>query len=160
MRTTQFFDFHRTYQWRVQDKDNSGSITTDEFLAIPEFAMNPLAPRIVRLFNSTATDVHPGKGKLTTSKEVSATPDAWTEIGFKQFVETLAVFSPRADRASKLACMLCLRERASGDTRFPGMHVFNTYGLPNFRPTDAFRVFDVGGRHKTVYFACTLGLGL
>lgn len=57
---------------------------------IPEFAMNPLAHRIVRVFDRTF-----GHG---------------SEVNFKDFVEVLAVFDPRATREDKLECILNIRK--------------------------------------------------
>jgi serine/threonine-protein phosphatase 2B regulatory subunit len=61
------------------DKDNSGTITTEEMLSIPELAMNPLAVRVISLF--TTYDEH---------------------INFKQFIQTLNVFSPKAPLEEKI----------------------------------------------------------
>jgi Ca2+-binding EF-hand superfamily protein len=64
------------------DKDNSGTITTEEMLSIPELAMNPLAVRVISLF--TSYDEH---------------------INFKQFIQTLSVFSPKAPLKDKIKRM-------------------------------------------------------
>jgi serine/threonine-protein phosphatase 2B regulatory subunit len=34
------------------DKDGSGTLTTDEFLSIPEFASNPLLERVIAIFDT------------------------------------------------------------------------------------------------------------
>lgn len=38
------------------DKDSSGWIGTDDFLSIPELAMNPLQKRIIKLFDQNDDD--------------------------------------------------------------------------------------------------------
>eukprot|EP01137_Pigoraptor_chileana_P025115 Opistho-2@94098 len=62
------------------DKDNTGTISMDEFLSIPELAMNPLASRVIAIFDQQQTD----------------------NVNFKQFVETLSVFRQDASRESKV----------------------------------------------------------
>ncbi|KAL6042124.1 Calcineurin subunit B type 1 [Balamuthia mandrillaris] len=63
------------------DKSSSGFISTDEFLSLPELAMNPLNPRVIALFQQE-------KGE--------------DKVNFKDFVQVLAVFSPKASRKDKL----------------------------------------------------------
>eukprot|EP00127_Corallochytrium_limacisporum_P001839 Clim_evm5s87 gene=Clim_evmTU5s87 len=62
------------------DTNNDRTISTEEFLAIPELAMNPLIPRIIQMFDLDGTD----------------------HVNFFQFVNTLAVFKPTTDREKKL----------------------------------------------------------
>ena len=64
------------------DRDDSGTISHDEFVAIPELAINPLCDRIVSVLDSEKTD----------------------EVNFKQFIQSLAVFSRKADRDEKIKC--------------------------------------------------------
>lgn len=56
-----------------------------EFLSVPELAMNPLSARVIAQFDSKKDD----------------------QVNFKQFLQTLSVFSPRGGRAAKLkgTCM-------------------------------------------------------
>lgn len=65
-------------RFRALDRGRKGYITADEFLAIPELSINPLAQRLVRHFES---------------------------VNFKEFVKLLAPFSSRATRDMKLASM-------------------------------------------------------
>eukprot|EP01121_Diplochlamys_sp_Union-15-3_P019076 TRINITY_DN7097_c0_g1_i2.p1 TRINITY_DN7097_c0_g1~~TRINITY_DN7097_c0_g1_i2.p1 ORF type:complete len:191 (-),score=43.37 TRINITY_DN7097_c0_g1_i2:6-539(-) len=62
------------------DKDNSGTISTDEFQSIPELAMNPLAPRIIAIFDTNKDD----------------------QVNFKQFVQRLSVFSSKGSKKDKM----------------------------------------------------------
>ncbi|KAJ3078450.1 Calcineurin subunit B type 2 [Quaeritorhiza haematococci] len=72
---------HKLYQrFRQLDKDNSGSISTEEMISIPELSMNPLSHRIVAVFDA----------------------DGRREISFKQFIQALSVFSKEAKREQKL----------------------------------------------------------
>ncbi|KAI8817384.1 uncharacterized protein EV422DRAFT_541598 [Fimicolochytrium jonesii] len=68
-------------RFRHLDKDNSGTISLEEMTAIPELAMNPLANRVVAVFDL----------------------DGRNEVNFKQFVAALSVFSKRAKREQKLS---------------------------------------------------------
>jgi serine/threonine-protein phosphatase 2B regulatory subunit len=52
------------------DKDNKGGISREEFLSIPELAMNPLSPRILSLFDTRHEDV----------------------VDFRNFIEILSIF--------------------------------------------------------------------
>lgn len=52
------------------DKKQSGRLTSDALMMIPELAMNPLAPRLTSIF---------------------------AEVNFRQFVELLSVFGKHAD---------------------------------------------------------------
>lgn len=60
----------------------TGTITSADFMSIPELAMNPLVSRIIGLFDTRHDD----------------------HINFEQFVTTLSVFSLRGDPKDKLRC--------------------------------------------------------
>ncbi|KAJ3267378.1 Calcineurin subunit B type 2 [Chytriomyces hyalinus] len=68
-------------RFRQLDKNKTGVITADEMIAIPEFAMNPLALRMIAVFDSEERG----------------------EINFRQFVGWLSVFAKGAGRDQKLA---------------------------------------------------------
>ncbi|XP_028776794.1 calcineurin subunit B isoform X2 [Neltuma alba] len=57
------------------DRNSSGFITADEFLSLPEFAVNPLSQRLLRLLDG---------------------------LNFKEFVAFLSAFSPRATLQHKI----------------------------------------------------------
>lgn len=65
-------------RFRSLDRGRKGYISADEFLAIPELSINPVAQRLVRLFEC---------------------------CNFKDFAKLLAALSPRATRDDKLAYM-------------------------------------------------------
>jgi len=62
------------------DKTNVGLLSPQDFLSIPEFAINPLGLRIIALFDEQRSD----------------------EINFKQFCKTLSLFRPEAPLRDKL----------------------------------------------------------
>ncbi|KAK4774219.1 hypothetical protein SAY87_029238 [Trapa incisa] len=57
------------------DRNGGGFILTDEFLTVPEFAVNPLSQRLLRMLNS---------------------------LNFKEFVAFLSAFSPRVPLQQKI----------------------------------------------------------
>eukprot|EP00002_Diphylleia_rotans_P002005 TRINITY_DN1120_c0_g1_i2.p1 TRINITY_DN1120_c0_g1~~TRINITY_DN1120_c0_g1_i2.p1 ORF type:complete len:188 (-),score=41.08 TRINITY_DN1120_c0_g1_i2:639-1202(-) len=74
-------EIHRLYRrFQRLDKDGSSTLSTDEFLSIPELAMNPLAMCVIARFDRNKTDA----------------------VTFKQFCQTLSVFSVKEDKQNKL----------------------------------------------------------
>eukprot|EP00697_Spironema_sp_BW2_P006710 gnl/Spiro4/20819_TR10136_c0_g1_i1.p1 gnl/Spiro4/20819_TR10136_c0_g1~~gnl/Spiro4/20819_TR10136_c0_g1_i1.p1 ORF type:complete len:196 (-),score=73.62 gnl/Spiro4/20819_TR10136_c0_g1_i1:94-630(-) len=74
-------EIRRLYKrFRKLDKDNSGTITTEEFMSIPELAMNPLVQRVISIFDQNRDD----------------------NVNFKEFISALSVFSSRGDKEEKL----------------------------------------------------------
>lgn len=65
-------------RFRTLDRGRKGYISGDEFLSIPELSINPIAQRIVRVFES---------------------------VNFKDFIRLLAPFSGKAPRDLKLKGM-------------------------------------------------------
>lgn len=63
------------------DKNGNGHLVKEDFMCIPELAINPLASRIINLFCSQSSEDNPDQ---TTSETVN----------FRQFVNTLARFRP------------------------------------------------------------------
>ncbi|KAL0080333.1 calcineurin subunit B [Phycomyces blakesleeanus] len=64
------------------DKDNSGSIDKEEFLAIPQIANNPLATRMIAIFDE----------------------DGGGDVDFHEFIKGLSAFSVRGNQREKLQC--------------------------------------------------------
>eukprot|EP00128_Syssomonas_multiformis_P012317 Colp12_sorted_trinity150504_noHs@36357 len=80
---------HNLYKRFQQiNKAGNGKITVSEFMAIPEFAMNPLAPRIIELFDDSSSD--------DENSEEGATVD------FDRFLHTLAALGPTYNEESKI----------------------------------------------------------
>lgn len=68
-------------RFRKIDKDNSGSLSTAEFMSLPELQQNPLVERVLAILD---TD---GNG----------------EIDFDEFIKGISLFSVKGDRSKKLA---------------------------------------------------------
>ena len=66
------------------DRDGSGSIDKDEFLQIPAIANNPLALRLIAIFDE----------------------DGGGTVDFQEFVAGLSAFSNQGSREEKLRCKL------------------------------------------------------
>lgn len=67
-------------RFKKLDRDGSGSITADEFLMIPELAVNPLRQRVIAIFD--------------TDKDET--------VNFKEFISALSVFSVKEEKRKKL----------------------------------------------------------
>ncbi|CAK9294364.1 unnamed protein product [Gordionus sp. m RMFG-2023] len=67
-------------RFKKLDLDNSGSLSVDEFMSLPELQQNPLVQRVIEIFD---TD---GNG----------------EVDFKEFIEGISQFSVKSDKESKL----------------------------------------------------------
>jgi len=67
-------------RFKKLDTDNSGTLTTDEFLSVPELASNPLLERVIAIFDTNKDD----------------------EIEFKEFISALATFSEKGNTEAKL----------------------------------------------------------
>jgi Ca2+-binding EF-hand superfamily protein len=69
-------------RFKKLDKDNSNSLTTNEFKEIPELASNPLLERVIAIFDTNKDD----------------------EIEFNEFINALATFSVKGNLEAKLKC--------------------------------------------------------
>eukprot|EP00029_Vermamoeba_vermiformis_P011509 TRINITY_DN6342_c0_g1_i1.p1 TRINITY_DN6342_c0_g1~~TRINITY_DN6342_c0_g1_i1.p1 ORF type:complete len:183 (+),score=79.34 TRINITY_DN6342_c0_g1_i1:84-632(+) len=69
---------HRRF--KKLDKDSSGTLTIDEFMSIPELAVNPLLERVISIFD--------------TNKD--------NEVEFKEFISALSIFSDKGNKEGKL----------------------------------------------------------
>jgi len=67
-------------RFRKLDLDNSGSLSIDEFMSLPELQQNPLVQRVIEIFDQD------GNG----------------ELDFKEFIEGVSQFSVKGDKLSKL----------------------------------------------------------
>lgn len=66
------------------DRDGDGSLDKDEFLQIPAIANNPLALRLIAIFDE----------------------DGGGTVDFQEFVKGLSAFSNQGSREEKLRCEL------------------------------------------------------
>lgn len=82
------------------DKDQSGRLSAEELLAIPEFASNPLASnRLVPIFLHEIDD-GPEPGLFRRGPRPAGTKD----VSFRGFIKFLSVFHARASIKEKLQC--------------------------------------------------------
>jgi Ca2+-binding EF-hand superfamily protein len=101
-----------------------GTLTTDEFLSIPEFASNPLLERVIAIFDTN---------KVRSSETLLLAPLAEAisrqdeEIEFKEFISALSIFSSKDNKEAKLKCML-------------SVCIMVLLGLS---PAVAFRIYDI-----------------
>merc|ERR1712048_1451942 len=67
-------------RFRKLDLDNSGSLSVDEFMSLPELQQNPLVQRVIEIFDQD------GNG----------------EVDFREFIEGVSQFSVKGDKSLKL----------------------------------------------------------
>ena len=70
----------RTEADRANAQDNSGTIERDEFLALPQVSTNPLATRMIAIFDE----------------------DGGGDVDFREFVSGLSAFSSKGNKEEKL----------------------------------------------------------
>ena len=67
------------------DTDNSGSLEKHEFLNLPQISSNPLAQRLLAVFDK----------------------DGSGDVDFREFLIGVSAFSSKGDKESKLKCSIC-----------------------------------------------------
>lgn len=67
-------------RFKKLDLDNSGSLSVEEFMSLPELQQNPLVQRVIDIFDED------GNG----------------EVDFKEFIQGVSQFSVKGDKESKL----------------------------------------------------------
>jgi Ca2+-binding EF-hand superfamily protein len=94
------------------DKDNNGSIDREEFLSIPQIANNPLASRMIAIFDE----------------------DGGGDVDFKEFIKGLSAFSAKGNQREKLECkyeqqrLMLIYELLPDTTLFPSCFQGVRYG--------------------------------
>ncbi|EFA78978.1 calcium-binding EF-hand domain-containing protein [Heterostelium album PN500] len=74
-------DIRRLYKrFKRLDKEEKGTVNVEDFSQIPELSMNPLLPRLIAIFDVNRNG----------------------QLNFAQFVNTLSVFHPNADKIDKI----------------------------------------------------------
>lgn len=77
------YELRRLYRrFKKLDRNGSGTLTADEFEAIPELSQNPLLSRLLAIFDKNKDE----------------------EIQFSEFVGTLATLSDKGSQDAKLRC--------------------------------------------------------
>lgn len=80
------YEIQRLYKRFLKlDKDGNGIIDKDEFLSIPQISSNPLASRIISIFDEDK------KG-----------------VDFKNFIQAISSFSTRGSKEQRLKCTIIL----------------------------------------------------
>jgi len=67
-------------RFKKLDLDNSGSLSVDEFMSLPELQQNPLVQRVIEIFDD----------------------DQNGEVDFKEFIQGVSQFSVKGDKDTKL----------------------------------------------------------
>lgn len=67
-------------RFKKLDLDNSGSLSVEEFMSLPELQQNPLVHRVISIFDT----------------------DQNGEVDFKEFIQGVSQFSVKGDKQSKL----------------------------------------------------------
>jgi len=67
-------------RFKMLDKDGSGTLTTEEFLSIPDLALNPLLERILQIFDKNGDN----------------------EVQFSEFISVLSTLSDKGTKEDKL----------------------------------------------------------
>lgn len=88
------------------DRDYSGTLSVEELLSVPEFAMNPLAPRIIEILNLDEQ-----------------------ELDFTNFARLLSIFHVNSKASDKLKCKPSHHPRDHGTHAAPVL--FRIYNLDN-----------------------------
>ena len=83
--------------------DGSGSIDREEFLQIPQIANNPLAGRMIAIFDEECVPSSPLIDLIVLAYQVFICSGGGT-VDFQEFVGGLSAFSSRGGRDEKLRC--------------------------------------------------------
>lgn len=74
------------------DKDGNGTIEKEEFLAVPQIASNPLAQRMIAIFDN----------------------DGSGDVDFTEFIAGLNAFSAKGNKEEKLKCKQYIKDPSHG----------------------------------------------
>jgi Ca2+-binding EF-hand superfamily protein len=110
--------------------DGSGSIDREEFLQIPQIATNPLASRMIAIFDEECVNV---SCMASYADKQTVCHSGGGTVDFQEFVGGLSAFSSRGGREEKLRCRAFIIQ---------SLFLVNDSELC-FCPTVAFKVYDV-----------------
>lgn len=115
-------EIHNLYdRFKRLDRDGSGSLSPEELLSIPEFAMNPLSSLILPVLIKYSSDpsltpsnslsnasINPSHSlqspNFSNNLNERLRPDSpiTDELSFREFVRIMSIFHPKATREEKL----------------------------------------------------------
>lgn len=85
-------------RFKKLDKDNSGTLTADEFLSVPELACNPLLERVIAIFDTNKDDEIEFKVRNHSlgTRHTNRSPSN------QEFIAALSTFSEKGNTEAKL----------------------------------------------------------
>jgi len=93
-------------RFRKLDLDNSGSLSIDEFMSLPELQQNPLVQRVIDIFDADGNGEVDFKGreKLFPPQNFTKFPNRLSlfVLVFIEFIQGVSQFSVKGDKESKL----------------------------------------------------------
>ena len=89
-------------RFRKLDLDNSGSLSVDEFMSLPELQQNPLVQRVIDIFDQDGNGEVDFKGGLFWKKAFSFCFLISQFIVLSEFIQGVSQFSVKGDKESKL----------------------------------------------------------
>lgn len=104
-------------RFKKLDLDNSGALSIDEFMSLPELQQNPLVQRVIDIFDAD------GNG----------------EVDFKEFIQGVSQFSVKGDKLSKLKFAFRIYDM-DNDGYISNGELFQVSGA-NYGPTDVARYY-------------------
>ncbi|KAK8392844.1 hypothetical protein O3P69_013106 [Scylla paramamosain] len=112
-------------RFRKLDLDNSGSLSVEEFMSLPELQQNPLVQRVIDIFDAD------GNG----------------EVDFKEFIQGMSQFSVKGDKESKMRFAFRIYDM-DNDGYISNGELFQMMVGNNLKDTQLQQIVD-----KTVLFA-------
>jgi Ca2+-binding EF-hand superfamily protein len=88
-------------RFRKLDLDNSGSLSIDEFMTLPELQQNPLVQRVIDIFDADGNGEVDFKGIYITQQWIVPTGCAQMRQ-ISEFIQGVSQFSVKGDKESKL----------------------------------------------------------
>ena len=89
-------------RFRKLDLDNSGSLSVDEFMSLPELQQNPLVQRVIDIFDQDGNGEVDFKGKEVILICLEDPIIFLIIILFTEFIQGVSQFSVKGDKESKL----------------------------------------------------------
>lgn len=92
-------------RFKKLDLDNSGSLSVEEFMSLPELQQNPLVQRVIDIFDTDGNGEVDFKGQRSPSSSVPQESRLnWCFSCLPEFIEGVSQFSVKGDKEQKLRC--------------------------------------------------------